>query len=69
MLADFALLEPDDFVEEVMVSVGPQSFLIVPIDLNAGTFAFLVVQSNRVNPAIMRVLLRRIVALWNEIKA
>lgn len=64
---DFAV--PDDYIEEVMVSVGPQSFLIVPADLNAGTFAFLVVQSNRVNPAIMRVLLRRIVALWNEIRA
>lgn len=63
------LLVPDDYIEEVMVSVGDYVFLIVPINHAAGTFAFFVVQSKRVNPAIMRVILRRVVALWGEVRA
>lgn len=57
---------PEDHIEEVTLAVGPQTFMIVPIDRTLGTFAFFVVQSTRVNPAIMRVLLRRVVALWSE---
>lgn len=59
---------PEDDVEEVTIRAGNRVFLIVPIDLRAGTFAFFAVQANRANPATMRMLLRRVVALWREVR-